>query len=672
MSQIVASYDYTDERGGLLFQTLRYEPKSFRQRRPDVDGGWAYHLDGTRRVLYRLPEVVEGVKAGRWIVVVEGEKDADRLAQLGPVATTSPMGAGKWLDEYSKGLKGAKVAIIPDNDEPGRKHAELVAQSVSKAEAAKVVVVELDGLPDKGDVSDWLEQGHTPNELKTLITEAKPWEPKGVPASKVEANAGNRASILGALACRPHSTRALLRAVEIVLRRYVVFAAPAQVTATALWVLHTYPFEAFETTPYLAVTSAAKRCGKSQLLELASLLVARPWLVIEPTEATLFRTVDARRPTLLVDETDATFGKDSSATEGLRAIYNAGYRKGAAVPRCVGTQHEVRDFEVFCPKAFAGIKSLPDTVADRSVPIVLQRRAPHDRKPRRFRFARVRRQLEPLRGALEAWGAAHLEALTDAYPDLPEALSDRAQDGWEPLLAIADLAGGPWPVRAREAAKELHCGVEEVDLGTRLLMDCRDAFDALAVDERLPTGDLLGHLIDRGDDSPWAAWWAKDLADNRPKGPASKLARMLKVFGPTSEQMWVDGKNERGYKRSDFEPAWARYAAPAEAAKQGLAVPSNPQNARTLGRRSEAISGEKPGHPKMGLDQDSSVLAFEIGKRGVRRVSEPEAHPTEQAPGTAKRLHSELADCACGRPTVRRSEDGRPRCQQCEWRERSR
>lgn len=174
--RIVAEYDYLDEQGVLLFQSLRYEPKSFSQRRPDGDGGWDYHLNGVRRVLYRLPDVLQGVREGRWIVNVEGEKDADRLASLGFVATCSPMGAGKWQDEFSECLRDAKVAIIPDNDTPGRKHAEQVARSVSPV-VAKVVVLELDGLPDKGDVSDWLDRGGTDKELKARIGSKTTWEP---------------------------------------------------------------------------------------------------------------------------------------------------------------------------------------------------------------------------------------------------------------------------------------------------------------------------------------------------------------------------------------------------------------------------------------------------------------------------------------------------------------
>src|SRR5262245_36849109 len=122
--RIVATYDYVDEAGKLLFQVVRHEPKDFRQRRPDDRGGFIWNMQGVRRVLYRLPEVIQAVKDGKRIWLVEGERDVDSLAEQGLAATTSVGGAGKWRDEYGQVLRGARVAIIPDADEPGRKHAQ--------------------------------------------------------------------------------------------------------------------------------------------------------------------------------------------------------------------------------------------------------------------------------------------------------------------------------------------------------------------------------------------------------------------------------------------------------------------------------------------------------------------------------------------------------------------
>ena len=167
-------YDYQNESGKLLYQAVRIPTptgKTFRQRRPGLDGkGWIWNLQGTRRVLYRLPELL-AASPDRIVYVVEGEKDADNLHARGELATTNPQGAGKWRTEYAESLRGRHVVILPDHDEPGRKHGEDVARSL-RGMAASVRVVVLPGLPPKGDVSDWLGAGHTFEELRALVAAA--------------------------------------------------------------------------------------------------------------------------------------------------------------------------------------------------------------------------------------------------------------------------------------------------------------------------------------------------------------------------------------------------------------------------------------------------------------------------------------------------------------------
>ena len=158
-----ATYDYRAEDGTLLYQIVRFRPKDFRMRRPLPDGRWDYDLTGVDRVPYRLPELVGADE----VIVVEGEKDADRLAAAGFVATTSPNGAGKWRDEYARWFEGKNVIILPDNDDPGRGHAEDVRSSIANL-ARRVRVVELPGLRPKGDVSDWLET-HSLDDLRLLL-----------------------------------------------------------------------------------------------------------------------------------------------------------------------------------------------------------------------------------------------------------------------------------------------------------------------------------------------------------------------------------------------------------------------------------------------------------------------------------------------------------------------
>jgi hypothetical protein len=176
VDRIVATYPYIDERGELLFEVVRFEPKGFCVRRPDGPTGWIWNLEGVRRVPYRLRELLTAVHRGERVHIVEGEKDSDRLASAGLAVTTNPGGAGKWRTEFAPYFKGSKVAILPDNDDPGRRHAEQVARSLYGV-AAEVKVVALPGLPPKGDVSDWLAAGHTVDELHRLVDDARPWRP---------------------------------------------------------------------------------------------------------------------------------------------------------------------------------------------------------------------------------------------------------------------------------------------------------------------------------------------------------------------------------------------------------------------------------------------------------------------------------------------------------------
>ena len=174
--QIVATYDYVDGSGRLLFQVVRYKPKAFAQRRPDGQGGWIWNLEGVPRVLYRLGEVLEAAGRGKRVYIVEGEKDADALAALGVCATTNSGGAGKWRKKYSDDLAGAHVVILPDNDEPGRKHAQAVAASL-QGKAASVKVLALPRLPEGGDASDWIAAGGTREQLEALADRAPEWSP---------------------------------------------------------------------------------------------------------------------------------------------------------------------------------------------------------------------------------------------------------------------------------------------------------------------------------------------------------------------------------------------------------------------------------------------------------------------------------------------------------------
>ncbi len=171
LGRVTATYPYTDEDGKLIFRVERLEPKSFRQSRPDGRDGWVYNLEGVRRVPYRARELVRALANGLTVAIVEGEKDADRVADLGLAATTFAGGTSGWREDYGEWFVDANVVVIPDNDPPGAKYAATIAQSLAGM-ARSVRILELPDLPPKGDVSDWIDAGGTGAKLERLFAEA--------------------------------------------------------------------------------------------------------------------------------------------------------------------------------------------------------------------------------------------------------------------------------------------------------------------------------------------------------------------------------------------------------------------------------------------------------------------------------------------------------------------
>ncbi len=171
MSPIEVIYEYHDEGGNLLFRVVRRKTKKFSQCRPDGKGGWVWDLTGITRVPYRLPEVLQAES----IIIVEGEKDVETLRTFGLTATCNPGGAGNWPKYFKEYFQGKHVVILPDNDKPGRKHADDVAKNLYGT-AASIKILELPGLPEKGDVSDWINQGGTPESLISLAAATPLWE----------------------------------------------------------------------------------------------------------------------------------------------------------------------------------------------------------------------------------------------------------------------------------------------------------------------------------------------------------------------------------------------------------------------------------------------------------------------------------------------------------------
>ncbi len=396
-----------------------------------------------------------------------------------------------------------------------------------------------------------------------------------------------------------------LAAVEAFLRRFVVFGRPEAVVAVVLWIAHTYALDFADATPYLDVSSPEKGSGKTRLLECMGLLArGRPNILIIPTAATIYRMLEADPSTpLMLDELDAVFRDRSDKYEEVRALINAGHRRGASVPRTAttGNKHVVQFFPVFGPKVLSGIGKLPDTVTDRSIPIRMLKRKRTERVEK-FRVVAASREAEPIALALALAVRAAPPAREATVPD---ELPDRAADAWESLLALADAAGGEWPHCARRAAVILHAGRAADDsLGLRLLADTRLVFDRLKVD-RLATVTLI-EVLKTDEESPWAN-------EHHPLTP-ERLARYLKSFEIRSKQLKIAGIKVRGFERESFVDSWDRYLSEAGTPVSGP-VPRYPERAQGTEvpgyNGGSGSGGGKVDHDELPVEDDDPPSAWD-------------------------------------------------------------
>ncbi len=593
-----ATYDYTDENDKLLYQVVRYVNKDFRQRRPDVNGGWTWNLNGTRRVLYRLREVINSKE----VMVVEGEKDAETLRDAGFIATTNPEGAGKWKKEYSEFLKGKEVIIIPDNDKAGIEHAHKVAKSIFKVAKTVKIIYLHQWLSEKGDVSDFLAF-KTSQELRELINStpglrvedmkelvSTPDRPEvdlqGWLAGEVEyeqkdiighvlalteieyegvrndvaSKLNFRLSKLDEWYDRPNhdsATQTMLSpwpkevvlweiADEILtlLRRYVIIGEEHAIAVT-LWTCASWIYNSFDIFPYLLLSSPTKRCGKTRLLGILRNLVNNGLQAASISAAALFRVVEAERPTLLLDEFD-----QQTNTDDLLNLLNSGHERSGASIRLVpqGKEYVHRSFSTFCPKIIAMIGKPKETLIDRSIVINMQRKKPRDTIERLD--SNVMQILEKLQRKLARWR----DDLEDRLPEVKPFSTnnnDREADNWIPLLVVAEIAAGQWQERARHAAKALSKYVEDDSVKIQLLQDIKSVFEKQAID-KITTSDLLKGLK-FFEESPWGDWSHGNGLNAR------HLAGLLKPFGIEPKVIRIGDKTPRGYEYQDFQDTFEAY-----------------------------------------------------------------------------------------------------------------
>lgn len=481
--RVVATYDYRDASGKLLFQVCRTADKHFFQRRPDGKGGWITGLGDVKPVLYRLPEVLQAVERGETVFIPEGEKDVDNLARLGLAATTAPMGAGKWRDYYSGWLKGANVVILPDNDEPGRKHAQQVAQSLH-GKAKSIKILELPGLPPKGDVSDWLAAGGTKEELLRLAQEAPEWEPskqaKREKGKKEDERKARQTSFfvnegtlfeqiylggkslflafdtttgetktmpfieleekiiepingedveLGAVKLPSGveeygNTLTLLAEIEAHIYSYLD-VSPNYLKFAAYYVLLSWLYDRFHTLPYLRALGDTG-CGKSRFLDVIGGLCYKAISASGcVTPAPIYRMLRKWQGTLILDEADM---KNSDEYNEVVTILNCGFERGRPVIRATkDNPDKVQILPVYGPKVFATRRRFKDVALEARCLTEIMRETDRDDIPPVLGRKFFKEQQE-LRNKLL------LFRLRNYFNVDPEAASSLNLDGIEPRL----------------------------------------------------------------------------------------------------------------------------------------------------------------------------------------------------------------------------------------------
>jgi hypothetical protein len=611
-SPTIAKYVYRTADGTPYLQVHRQADKSaFPQYHWDTEK-WISGKPKGPKIPYRLPELANAAP-GTKIWVCEGEKDCDNLAKLGFVATCNSEGAEegsgkKFTSDLVPYFKDHHCYVLEDNDAKGRKHAAYVARVLDPV-AASVRIVRLPGLPEKGDVSDWLQHDTAGARLIKEADRAPLWEPPadgddggdqgddepiaelaGLSAlayAKRRKDAAEKLGIgVGVLdkivskargEAKPDeewevepwpeevATADLLRDLRETFSAHVILPEHGA-AAMALWTLHAWTIDVASVSPFLSFTSPMMRCGKSTALMLLNRTGPRPALASNISPAAIFRYVEKYHPCLIIDEADSFV----SGNEELRGILNSGHARDTAfVIRCDGEAMEPRKFSTWGPKAVACIGKLAATLQDRSIVISMRRRKPSERVTKLR--ARDTEAFLTLRQKAARWSADNIERLRETPPHVPETLNDRAADNWESLLGIADLAGGDWPKAARVAALELSAdaAIDSESTKTQLLDDIRDIFAASNL-EAITSKRLLA-LLHEDATKPWSAYGklAKPITERQ-------VARLLEDFKVYPRTIRRPGeKTARGYVRSSFVEAFESYLQPLSGSGSDTPTQSN-------------------------------------------------------------------------------------------------
>jgi 5S rRNA maturation endonuclease (ribonuclease M5) len=537
------------------------------------------------KIPYMLPELIKA-QVSIPIYFCEGEKDADALAKIGLVATTASEGAkAPWDKAMTEYFAGRTVIILPDADIPGRKHAQKVANALAgTAYSIKV----LDLFPDRDDgydVSDFLRHDTVGAQLTKLAKKEPEWMPAdtkkqeddmiaelegltGIDQAKRKKEIAKELGISGkdlekvlrdkSTEAQPEhwpvepwpepvSIEALLDQLEEFYATHVILPEHGAV-AMALWCMHAWTIDAAYTSPFLTFTSPEMRCGKSTAMEALLWTAPRTVMASNISPSAFYRYIDRDRPTLLIDEAET-----HTHREDTRGILDGGHTRASAhTIRCVGDASEPKLFSTWGPKVIAGIGKMQATIRDRSI-IILMKRKKTTEKVKRLR-GRDTDEFRALRQQACRWAKDNIATLKEAEPARPGGLNDRAADHWEPLFAIADLAGDEWAAKARAAALALSGDndAETDSLGVQLLAAIKDLMEGLNA-ESVVSQAVVEHLH-KDESGPW-------LAYGKMQKPITQrqVSDLLKPYGIKPRTIRDGWDTKKGYKFAWLKAAFEAY-----------------------------------------------------------------------------------------------------------------
>jgi len=397
---------------------------------------------------------------------------------------------------------------------------------------------------------------------------------------------------------QPIDAAELLDQINGLIKRFII-CAPETSQAATLWIAFTWVIDHAQVAPIANITAPEMRCGKSQLLSVIAYMAKKPVSASNISPSVVFRMIDKYSPTLLIDEADSFM----RGNDDLRCVINSGHtRDSANVWRSVGDDHEPKQFSTWGAKAICGIGHQAATIMDRSIVLELRRKR-NDEHVERLRHADKSKFLIVQR-KLARFTQDCGEQIAKARPDLPNALSDRAQDNWEPLLAIADIAGEHWPETARQAALFIYGKHQDDDnqsVGIMLLNDIQAVFNAHPDYTKISSANLVSLLCEM-EERPWGDWNQGEAITT------NKIAKHLKPYGIRPKTIRIGGETAKGYEKKAFNDAFDRYIPSQSVTTSQVIKPDTFQENKSVTKHTN-VTGIKTQKPVESLNCDGVTFS---------------------------------------------------------------